>query len=150
MIRAIATIALLTAGAARAAQPNDDDNIATLALLCPALQLGDGKITFYPPQPAAPENINDLLALNMSLADSTWQAKFQKQQSDKGNSGSTTTNKEATPGTEAEMEAWTTAAEAINSKDKLDAFSNRTATTLQTCPAINCKHSNNILHGTGF
>nr|AGH61161.1 variant surface glycoprotein 603 [Trypanosoma brucei] len=121
MIRAIATIALLSACAARATAPVDDDNIPTLALLCPALQLADGEITFEPASPTKAADINDLLALNMSLADSTWQAKFKKPKPDKGNSGSTTTNKEATPGTEAEMAAWSTAADAINSKTKLDA-----------------------------
>nr|AGH61184.1 variant surface glycoprotein 627 [Trypanosoma brucei] len=123
MIRAIATIALLSACAARATAPVDDDNIPTLALLCPALQLADGEITFAPAptRPTTAADINDLLALNMSLADSTWQAKFQKPKSDKGTSGAETPSKEATPGTEAEMAAWTTAAEAINSKTKLDA-----------------------------
>ncbi|SCU70408.1 variant surface glycoprotein (VSG, atypical), putative [Trypanosoma equiperdum] len=121
MIRAIATIALLTAGPARGTQPADDDNIATLALLCPALQLGDGKITFYPPHPPTAADISGLLALNMSLADETWQAKFKKPKTDKGASGGDTKNTEVTPGSEAEMTAWRAAADAINSKDKLDA-----------------------------
>nr|AAK49468.1 variable surface glycoprotein [Trypanosoma evansi] len=121
MIRAIATIALLTAGRSQSCAPNDDDNIPTLALLCPALQLADGKITFAPARQTASADISDLLALNMSLADETWQAKFKQPKSEKSSSSDMEREQEATPGTEAEVTAWTSAAEAINSKTKLDA-----------------------------
>nr|APD73682.1 variant surface glycoprotein 1125.1488 [Trypanosoma brucei] len=104
MIRAIATIALLSAGAASATTPADDDNI-----------------TFEPARQTASADISDLLALNMSLADETWQAKFKQPKSEKSSSSDMEREQEATPGTETEVTAWTSAAEAINSKTKLDA-----------------------------
>ncbi|SCU72056.1 Trypanosomal VSG domain/Trypanosome variant surface glycoprotein C-terminal domain containing protein, putative [Trypanosoma equiperdum] len=77
---AIATTALfILTFAEQSTAVTDGDNAEIFAKLCLALQLGDGKPTFEPPQAAEPPATpTDLYRLNISLAPPEWRSKFIK------------------------------------------------------------------------
>nr|AGH60940.1 variant surface glycoprotein 364 [Trypanosoma brucei] len=69
-------LALLAISKDASAAVTAGDNAHTIKLLCPALQLGDGKITFEPQKIAEQAQTQELYALNMTLATDTWRNKF--------------------------------------------------------------------------
>ncbi|EAN76228.1 variant surface glycoprotein (VSG, atypical), putative [Trypanosoma brucei brucei TREU927] len=109
IITHLAVLLLLVTPQARAAAPADGDNLATLAYLCPALQLADGDITLHPEQSNLDGSLQDLLALNMSLADAAWAAQFKASPPGATPVAATEQQQKQQAGTPEQIAAWTAA-----------------------------------------
>nr|APD72736.1 variant surface glycoprotein 1125.1192 [Trypanosoma brucei] len=103
----LALLVLLVAASGRAAAPDDGDNLPTMVLLCPALQLADGDIKLQPEQTELDADLQDLLTINMSLAAENWAAQFKA--SPDGAKPQGDTQQKQRPGTPEQIAAWTAA-----------------------------------------
>nr|AGH60075.1 variant surface glycoprotein 1136 [Trypanosoma brucei] len=117
MIKTITTLALLVIGSASAAPPTGGDNTATMALICPALQLADGDMSTAADNPPKLPEVTDLYTLNMTLAPDEWQTKFTQPDGPKNFKAAEIPPGEKSPDWQAKWQTWTKAALEIKNSD---------------------------------
>nr|APD73241.1 variant surface glycoprotein 1125.476 [Trypanosoma brucei] len=106
IITHLAVLGLLVTPEARATAPADGDNMAAMGFLCPALQLADDEIKLQPGQAKLEADLQDLLALNMSLADPAWAAQFKATPPGATPVAATERQQKQQAGTPQELAAW--------------------------------------------
>nr|AGH60358.1 variant surface glycoprotein 1427 [Trypanosoma brucei] len=106
IITHLAVLALLVALEARATPPADGENMPAMGLLCPAHQLANGEIKLQPDQAKLEADLQDLLALNMSLADRSWVAQFRAAPDGAAAPPQGNPQQKQQAGTPQELEAW--------------------------------------------
>nr|APD73776.1 variant surface glycoprotein 1125.1599 [Trypanosoma brucei] len=118
IITHLAVLVLLVTPKARATAPADGDNMPAMGLLCPAHQLANGEIKLQPDQAKLEADLQDLLALNMSLADRSWVAQFRAAPDGAAAQPQGNPQQKQQAGTPHELEAWRAAKATVDNTEK--------------------------------